>query len=45
MNLNKNDIPVFSITLKDIQSVAMEKIGRELCDEEINIVKKGMGCG
>jgi len=33
------------ITLEDVQNEALEKIGRVLTDEEIDIVKKGMEFG
>ena len=37
--------PVFCITLEDLQAEALEKLGRELNDEEIEVVKKGLMWG
>jgi len=37
--------PVFCITLEDLQAEALEKLGRELNDEEIEAAKKGLMCG
>lgn len=36
---------VFSITIEDLQAEALEKIGRELNDEEIEVAKKGLMWG
>jgi hypothetical protein len=42
--LKSNEI-IFSITIKDLQIEANEKIGRELTDEEIEVAKKGFESG
>lgn len=36
---------VFSITLEELQSKALEKIGRTLTDEEIQVARKGLEFG
>lgn len=36
---------VFSITLEELQSEALEKIGRTLTDEEIQVARKGLEFG
>ena len=36
---------VFSITIEDLQYEALEKLGRELSEDEIEIAKKGLECG
>ncbi|MDR2651503.1 MAG: hypothetical protein LBC68_04205 [Prevotellaceae bacterium] len=36
---------IFSITVEDVQNEAMERIGRELTDEEIDIAKNGLEWG
>ncbi|MBM4158338.1 MAG: hypothetical protein FJ216_06105 [Ignavibacteria bacterium] len=41
---NKQDI-IFSISLEDLQAEALEKLGRELNDDEIEVAKKGLMCG
>ena len=33
---------IFGITVEDVQYEAMERIGRKLSDEEIEIVKDGL---
>ena len=40
-----NDNIIFQITVVDLQHEAMERIGRELTDEEIYIAKKGIEWG
>ncbi|MDR1341530.1 MAG: hypothetical protein LBK58_15995 [Prevotellaceae bacterium] len=40
----ENDI-VFAVTKEDLQFEAKEKIERELTDEEIEIVRKGLNWG
>lgn len=42
--LEKDKI-VFSITLEELQIEALEKIGRTLTEEEIDIAKKGLEFG
>lgn len=42
--LKKKEI-VFSISIEDLQIEAMEKIGRTLTDEEIEVAKKGLEMG
>ncbi len=41
MGTASNEI-LFSITVEDIQAEAIEKIGRELNEEELKIAKKGL---
>jgi hypothetical protein len=36
---------IFSITIEDLQDKAMEKIGRKLTEEEIEIAKDGFEWG
>lgn len=45
METSEKDKLVFSITLEDLQSEALEKIGRTLTDEEILAAKKGLEFG
>ncbi len=45
MNNQNNKKYVFSTSLEDLQYEAKEKIGRELREDEIEIAKKGLGCG
>jgi uncharacterized protein (UPF0332 family) len=45
MEITKKDKLVFSITLEDLQSEALEKIGRTLTEEEILVAKKGLESG
>jgi 23S rRNA maturation mini-RNase III len=45
MEIIKINELVFAITLKDLQSESLEKIGRVLTDEEIHIAKKGLEFG
>ncbi|MCL2154264.1 MAG: hypothetical protein FWH53_01230 [Leptospirales bacterium] len=40
----KDDI-IFAITIKDLQSEAIERIGRQLTEEEIKIAKDGLEWG
>lgn len=42
--INKEHL-VFAITLDDLQSESLEKIGRTLTDEEIHIAQKGLEFG
>ena len=41
----ESDKIIFSITVADLQKEAMEKIGRELEDTEIQIARKGLESG
>lgn len=41
---NKNEL-VFSICIEDLQNEAIEKMGRMLTDDEIEIAKKGLEMG
>lgn len=41
----EKDKLVFSITLEDLQSEALEKIGRTLTEEEVQVAKKGLEFG
>ena len=41
----KKDELIFAITLKDLQSEALEKIGRTLTVDEIQIAKDGLENG
>lgn len=45
MNKQDNQECVFSITVEDLQAEALEKLGRELNDKEIEVAKKGLMCG
>lgn len=45
MKKKVNKESVFSITIEDLQAEALEKIGRVLNDEEIEVAKKGLMCG
>ncbi len=45
METFKKEDLVFAITVEDLQYEANEKIGRELTDDEIQIVKKGLEWG
>jgi len=36
---------VFSISVEDVQSIALEKIGRRLSNDELDRVKKGIEFG
>jgi len=40
----KDDV-VFQITVEDLQAEAVERIGRELTDDEIDTAKDGIDCG
>jgi len=40
-----NNEIVFQITKEDVQNEAMERIGRKLTDDEIEIVKDGLKWG
>ncbi|GBU25436.1 hypothetical protein R83H12_02079 [Fibrobacteria bacterium R8-3-H12] len=42
--MKEEDI-IFTITLEDLQNEAMERIGRNLTDEEIDIAKDGIEWG
>ena len=37
--------PLFTIAVEDIQSVALERLGRTLSDDELLIAKKGLEWG
>lgn len=41
----EKDKLVFSITLEDLQSEALEKIGRTLTEEEVQVARKGLEFG
>ena len=45
MDTTNNKHLVFAITLEDLQSESLEKIGRTLTDQEIYIAKKGLEFG
>ncbi len=45
METFKTEDLIFAITLEDLQYEAMEKIGRNLTNEEIHIAKKGLENG
>ena len=45
MGSSEKDNLVFSITLEDLQSEALEKIGRTLTAEEIQVARKGLEFG
>lgn len=45
MNKQDNQEWIFSITIEDLQAEALEKIGRVLNDEEIEVAKKGLMWG
>jgi len=40
-----NDNIIFQITVEDLHSEAMERVGRKLSDEEIDIAKDGLNWG
>ncbi|HBE44517.1 MAG TPA: hypothetical protein DDW17_03445 [Deltaproteobacteria bacterium] len=42
--MNKEEA-IFLITLEDIQNEAMEKIGRTLTEEEVEVARKGLEFG
>lgn len=42
MEIAQSNEILFSITVEDLQTEALEKIGRELNEEEIEIAKKGL---
>jgi hypothetical protein len=41
----RKDTSIFSITVGDLQNIAIEKIGRTLTQEELLITKKGLEYG
>lgn len=45
MGATESNEIIFAITKDDLQFEAIEKIGRELTDEEIHIAKKGLEWG
>ncbi|HQA87153.1 MAG TPA: hypothetical protein PK448_06265 [Bacteroidales bacterium] len=45
MAITQSNEILFSITVEDVQSEAIEKIGRKLNDDEIRIAKKGLEFG
>jgi len=45
MELINKEEPIFLITLEDIQNEALEKIGRTLTDEEVQVARKGLEFG
>ena len=45
MDTTNNKHLVFAITLEDLQSESLKKIGRTLTDQEIYIAKKGLEFG
>ena len=40
-----NDNAIFKITIEDMQNEAIERIGRRLSDEELEIAKDGLEWG
>lgn len=42
MGKNPMMTPVYILSVEDIQCYAFDKIGRELTDDELRIVKKGI---
>jgi len=40
-----NDDIIFQITVEDLQNEAMERVGRKLTDDEIDIAQKGVEWG
>ena len=42
MRIEQSNEIIFSITTEDVQSEAIEKLGRKLNEEEIKIAKKGL---
>ncbi|NMD15757.1 MAG: hypothetical protein GYA75_03015 [Bacteroidales bacterium] len=42
MRIEQSNEILFSITTEDVQSEAIEKLGRKLNEEEIKIAKKGL---
>ncbi len=45
MELINKEEAIFLITLEDIQNEAMEKIGRTLTEEEVEVARKGLEFG
>ncbi len=45
MKSKEKDESVFTITLQDLQYESVERIGRELNEDEIHIAKKGLESG
>ncbi len=45
MKSKEKDESVFTITLQDLQYESVERIGRELDEDEIHIAKKGLESG
>jgi len=45
MELINKEESIFLITLEDIQNEAMEKIGRTLTEEEVEVARKGLEFG
>jgi hypothetical protein len=45
MKKQNNQDYLFSISLEDLQTEAIEKIGRELNEDEIDVAKKGLMWG
>lgn len=45
MNTIQSNAILLSITVEDVQAEALDKIGRELTDDEIHIAKKGLESG
>ncbi|MGI6291917.1 MAG: hypothetical protein ACOXZH_05805 [Bacteroidales bacterium] len=45
MDITQSNEILLSITVEDLQSEAIEKIGRKLNDDEIRIAKKGLENG
>jgi hypothetical protein len=44
INSNKNEI-IFSVTVEELQSEAINQIGRKLTDKELRTAKKGIESG
>lgn len=45
MNDNKNNDIIFAVTIEDLQNEAINRIGRELTDDELHTAKKGIESG
>lgn len=45
MDNNKRDEIIFSVTIKELQNEAINRIGRKLTDDELHTAKKGIESG